>query len=73
MQKEDQLLGNIHKIKEQREKLSANEQLLAKEQPELETAKERLQKAEQGAQQCGALALQIKEQQDHLILFEQLQ
>ncbi len=73
MQKEDQLLGNIHKIKEQREKLSANEQLLAKEQPELEAAKERLQKAEQGAQQCGALALQIKEQQDHLILFEQLQ
>lgn len=73
IQKEDQLLGNIHKIKEQREKLSANEQLLAKEQPELEAAKERLQKAEQGAQQCGTLALQIKEQQDHLILFEQLQ
>lgn len=73
IQKEDQLLGNIYKIKEQREKLSANEQLLAKEQPELEAAKERLQKAEQGAQQCGLLALQIKEQQDHLILFEQLQ
>lgn len=73
IQKEDQLIGNIHKIKEQQEKLVANELALEQQQPELELANERLQKAEQDAQECAPLALKIKEQQDHLLLFDRLQ
>lgn len=73
MQKEDQLIGNIHKVKEQQEKLEANREMLERQQPELETAKQRLQQAQQDAQQCGQLALLIKEQQDQLLLFAQLQ
>ncbi len=73
IQKEDQLIGNIHKIKEQQEKLAANELALKQRQPELELANERLQKAEQDAQECAPLALKIKEQQDHLLLFDRLQ
>ncbi|MDE7310413.1 MAG: AAA family ATPase [Eubacterium sp.] len=73
IQKEDQLIGNIHKIKEQREKLAANELALKEQQPELALAKERLQKAQQEAQECAPLALKIKEQQDHLLLFDSLQ
>ena len=73
MQKEDQLIGNIHKVKEQQEKLEANKEMLERQQPELETAKQRLQQAQQDAQQCGQLALLIKEQQGQLLLFAQLQ
>lgn len=73
IQKEDQLIGNIHKVREQQETLAANKCLLAQCQPELEAAKERLEQTRQQAQQCAALALEIKEQQDHLTLFEQLQ
>ncbi len=72
IQKDDQLIGNIRKIKEQREKLAANELAYAQQQPELVLAKERLQKAEQAAQECAPLALKIKEQQDHLQLFDKL-
>lgn len=72
IQKEDQLIGNIHKTRQQQEKLAANQSQLKQQQPELEAAKERLTQAEKNAQECGPLALQIKEQQDHLLLFEQL-
>jgi len=73
IQKEDQLIGNIHKIREQQEKLAVNQNLLEQQQPEFAAAKEHLVQAQQNAQECGPLALQIKEQQDHLLLFEQLQ
>lgn len=72
IQKEDQLIGNIHKIRQQQEKLAANQTQLEQQQPEHQAAKERLEQAEENAQECGPLALQIKEQQDHLLLFEQL-
>lgn len=73
IQKEDQLIGNIHKVKQQQEKLETNRELLKLQEPELEMAKQRLQQAQQNAQQCGPLALLIKEQQDQLRLFAQLQ
>lgn len=72
IQKEDQLIGNIHKIRQQQEKLAASQRQLEQQQPEHQAAKERLEQAEKNAQECGPLALQIKEQQDHLLLFEQL-
>lgn len=72
MQKDDQLLGNIHRIKQQKEELLRNQKLLEMQNPQLETAKEQLEKAEEHAAECAELALQIKEQKDHLILFDDL-
>lgn len=73
IQKKDQLIGNIRKIKEQREKLKANEQVLQQQRPGLVLAKEQFQKAEQDAQQCAPLALEIKIQQGQLLLFDTMQ
>ncbi len=72
VQKEDQLIGNIHKIRQQQEKLAENQTLLLQQQPQLEAAQERLAQAEQEAQACGALALEIRRQEDQLLLFGQL-
>lgn len=67
---EDQLIGNIHKVMEQQEELLRNRAQLDKLQPELALAKERCEEAEKNAQECGAIALQIKEQRDNLALFD---
>lgn len=72
IQKEDQLIGNIHKINEQREKLRENTEQRKAAEPALEQAQARLRKAQEDAAECGALTLQIKEQQDHLRLFDRL-
>ncbi len=72
IQKDDQLIGNIRKIKEQQEKLLHSQQLLEECAPEFEQAQKRYQQSVQNAQECAALAIQIKEQQDHLQLFGQL-
>lgn len=72
MQIEDRLLGNIHKVRQQKEELAKNEQLLAALQPEFELLQERYVQAEQNARECGALALQIRERQDRLVLFDRL-
>lgn len=72
IQKEDQLIGNIHKIKEQQDKLFINQNLLKEHEPELIKAEASYQEAEEHAKECGVLALQIKEQQDHLVLFDKL-
>ena len=73
VQKEDQLIGNIHKIKQQQEKLAASQAQLEQQQPQLVSAREQLKKAEQDAQVCGTLALKIRQQEDQLILFAQLE
>ena len=73
IQKEDQLIGNIHKVKEQQAALAENKRLLEQQQPELEAAAERLRQAWQDAKQCDLLALSIREQQEHLCLFDQLE
>ena len=67
---EDQLIGNIHKVMEQQEELLRNRAQLDRLQPELALAKERCAEAEKNAQECGAIALQIKEQRDNLALFD---
>ncbi len=72
IQQQDQRIGNIRKIAQQREQLAANEAQLAQQQPEYEKAQQQYEQARQDAQECGALALQIKEQEDQLALFEQL-
>jgi len=73
IQKEDQLIGNIHKIREQQEELQKNQEWLSLQQPELAEAEKRCGEARENAKACGSLALQIKEQQDNLALFDQMQ
>lgn len=72
IQKDDQLLGNIHKIKQQQDELARNQKLLEEQSPMLHLAKENLDRAQEQAKDCAQLALNIKELQGHLALFEQL-
>lgn len=69
---ENQLLGNIHRIREQREELLRNQALLEEQEPELAQAKEHCVKAREDAEECGPLSLRIKEQTDNLALFDEL-
>ncbi len=73
MQKDDQLLGNIHKVMQQREELAKNQKLFEIQSPQLALAKENYSRAGEDAEQCAQIALQIKDQQDHLALFTQLE
>ncbi len=69
---ENQLIGNIHRIREQQEELSRNQTLLEQEEPKLLQAKEHFAKAREEAEECGLLSLRIKEQMDNLTLFDAL-
>lgn len=73
IEKDSRLLGSLHKIKEQKEELAEQEQVLEGLRPAFELAETQYQKAEAEAQQCTGLALQIKAQQDNLELFDSLQ
>ncbi len=73
IQKGDQLIGNIRKIKEQQEELLKSQEQFQEEQPKFAKAKERFEEAREKAQECGNLALRIREQQDKLALFDKLQ
>jgi len=70
IQKEDQLIGHLHKIAEQRAELQRLQGLLEEEQPGFAQAEERYRQAGENAQECGQLVLQIKERQDSLELFD---
>lgn len=73
IQQEDQLIGNIRKIKEQKEELSKKQEMLKTLEPKFEQVKVLYDQAGKSAQECGTLALQIKQRQDQLVLFEKLQ
>lgn len=73
IQNDDQLLGHILKMKQQQEELARCQKILEEQGPLLEQAKDRLCSAQEQAGACEGLAMQIKELQDHLGLFEQLQ
>ncbi|MDE7205096.1 MAG: AAA family ATPase [Lachnospiraceae bacterium] len=73
IEKENQLIGNIHKIRQQQEELSKNQELLVQMEPEMQQVGEHYREAEQNAAECGQLALVIKEQQKNLVLFDKLQ
>ncbi len=73
IQKTDQLIGNIHKVKEQREKLQEYKIRQGECQEELSHAKECFTKAKHSAAICGEIAQQINEQQNNLALFGQLE
>ena len=49
---ENQLIGNIHRIREQQEELSRNQTLLEQEEPKLLQAKEHFAKAREEAEEC---------------------
>lgn len=73
IESENQLIGNIRKIRQQQDALAQNQELLAQLAPEIQQAEERYYEAEQNAAACGELALEIKERQNHLLLYETLE
>ena len=73
IEKENQLIGNIHKIRQQQKELVENQELLEQLTPKIQQAKERYRAAEQAAAECGQLALEMKEQQKNLVLFDKLE
>ena len=73
IESENQLIGNIHKIRQQQDALAKNQELLAQLAPEIQQAEERYHEAEQNAAACGELTLEIKERQNHLLLYETLE
>lgn len=73
IEKENQLIGNIHKIRQQQEELTRNQELLAQLEPQMQQATERYREAQQDAEEVGQLALVIKEQQKNIALFDKLQ
>lgn len=72
IESENQLIGNIHKIRQQQDALDENQKLLAQLAPEIQQAEVRYQEAEQNAAVCEQLALEIKERQNCLLLYESL-
>lgn len=72
IESENQLIGNIHKIRQQQDALDENQKLLAQLAPEIQQAEVRYQEAEQNAAVCEQLALEIKERQNRLLLYESL-
>lgn len=72
IESENQLIGNIHKIRQQQDELAKNQELLVQLAPEMQQMEEHYQEAEQNAAVCGQLALEIKERQKNLVLFDKL-
>jgi len=73
IEKENQLIGNIHKIRQQQEELARNQELLVQLEPKMQQMQEQYHEAEQNAAECGQIALEIKERQKNLVLFDKLQ
>ena len=73
IQKEDQLIGNIRKIRRDRERLEEIRRALEEQKPEFLQAKETFEEAKRQAEKREVLVLQIKEQQDRQKLFDRLQ
>lgn len=71
IQREDQLIGNIHKIKEQQEELGKNQKRLEEQEPILEDAKKLHIEALENAKKSEPLALKISQNQKNLALFEE--
>ncbi len=73
IERENQLIGNIHKIRQQQEELARNRQLLEYLEPDFQQAQEHYHEAEQNAVKCGQLAFEIKQQQENLIIFDKVE
>lgn len=73
IERENQLIGNIHKIRQQREELARNQEALQQLAPEIQQVEAQYHKAEQEASACGPLVLEISERQKNLGLFDRLE
>ncbi|MDE7185558.1 MAG: AAA family ATPase, partial [Lachnospiraceae bacterium] len=73
IEEENQLIGKIHKIRQQQEELTQNQNLLERLNPQLQQAEAQYREAEQNAALCGQLALDIEEQRKSLVLFDKIQ
>lgn len=72
IKKEEQQIETLRQIKEQQEKLAQYQQQYEEHQPEFVHAKVCFQEADSYVEELGNIALQIKEQQDRLVLFDEL-
>lgn len=70
---ENQLIGNMEKIRQQQEALSENERQLLERQPEFALAEELYEKARGEAERCERLALEIEALSDNLSLIDGLE
>ncbi|MDE7323717.1 MAG: AAA family ATPase [Lachnospiraceae bacterium] len=70
IERENQLIGNIHKIRQQQDELVKNQELLEQMEPEMQQSEACYLKAEQDTAVCGQLALEIRERQKNLELFD---
>ncbi len=66
IQKADQLIGNLHKIKEQEARLKESQKEFEAYKPQFLKAEENFAQAKQNAGQCAQLTQQINEQQKNL-------
>ena len=73
IQKEDQLIGNIHKVNDQKKALEEKKKQTEEQKPQYFKAKELYEKAREEAGQCAGLAQRIDEQQKNLALFDRLE
>lgn len=73
IEEENQLIGKIHKIRQQQEELVKNQELLEQLAPEMQQIEKQYCAAEQNAAACGQLVLERKEQQENLVLFDKLE
>lgn len=73
IQREDQLIGNIGKVREQRKELQEKKKQLEEWEPQFSQAKESYEKEKENAGQCTRLAQKINEQQNNLALFDRLE
>lgn len=71
IQKKDQLIGNIRKIKEQQEELERNQKVLEEQQPLWEQAQKLHTEASEKAKESEPLALIISQEQKNLALFDE--
>lgn len=73
IQKEDQLIGNIRRTKEQQKSLVQNRELLEGMQTKLEQAGHAYEEAGQNRKECGPLEERIREEQKNLQLLDKLE
>ncbi len=73
IEQENQLIGNIRRIRQQQEELEHHREQLEQLAPEMQRTAECYRAAEQGAAECRQLELEIREQQKNLALYDRLQ
>ncbi len=72
IQYDDQLLGTVRKVREQKDELKEKEKLSEEQKPKLQQAKERFEEAKQKAEAAEPLAREIDALRENLKIFDAL-